>query len=341
MIPSLLVAAAITAPAAPVPRDTVPNTTGPAPRVLAVRAEAGGTIWITAQVYQKQKVQQQFVAIENGKQVVKQQEVEQLTSNYIRKTLGDFGGKFATADGVTLSVEDANRRLKDGATLLITADGKPVDKGWLKAVNDDTVVMTAEGLGEAHFVTGSAPYPLTASPRLVMLGIDDKGDVRLPVNANPNSNNGVYYGGRGRGGLRMAQADIAVIDGFAPPPPASTTPAGSDGKKSLTDIKFDAYDVTGKLVYRSEALTRLKAGGLAIVAGDNRFPDENYLRAFREDLLVIVSGELVFQPGQPNPFDRATGKPAAAGQLVKPVPQPVIGIAAPAVIKRVQIQIEN
>ncbi len=318
MLPSLLVAAALTAPAAPVPKDTVPNMTGPAPRIVAVKAEAGGTVWITAHVYQKQKVQHQFVAIENGKQVVKQQEVEQMTSNYVRKSIGDFGGKFVTADGTSLTSEDAARRLHNGATLLITADGKPVDKGWLKAVASDTIIMTAEGLGEAHFVFGNDPYPLTASPRLVMLATDDKGDVRLPVNPNAGNGNGQFYNEfnmRGRGGLRMAQADIVGIDGFAPPQPV-VTPTGTDGKKALSDIKFEAYDVTGKLVQRSDALNRLKAGGLILLAGDNRFPDANYLQAFREDLLVIVSSELVFQPGQLNPFDRATLKPAApaAGQ---------------------------
>jgi len=348
MLPSLLVAAVITAPAAPVPRDTVPNPTGPAPRVLAVKAEAGGAVWITAHVYQKQKVKQQFFLVENGKQVMKQQEIEQVNASYIRKSIGDFGGKFNTADGTLLTTEDATRRVHDGATLLITSDGKPVEKSWLKAVAGDTVIMTAEGLGEAHFIFGQAPYPTTASPRLVMLSTDDKGDVRLPVNQNAMNQNGMYNNfnrGGFRGKMVIQQGDI---DGFDFPPAVPTaTPAGSDGKKSLTDIKFDAYDVTGKLVQKSDALSRLKAGGLVVIAGDSRFPDENYLKAFREDLLVIVSSELVYQPGQPNPFDHAETKAApAAAQPAKPGAAPVqavpaIGIAAPAVLRRVQIQVEK
>lgn len=95
------------------------------------------------------------------------------------------------------------------------------------------------------------------------------------------------------------------------------------------------------MVSRNEALTRLKAGGLTIVAGDNRFPDSDYLKAFREDLLVIVSPELVFHPGQTNPFDRPTTKVAApaGAQPANPVQAvPAIRIAQPAVIKQVQIQ---
>jgi hypothetical protein len=101
--------------------------------------------------------------------------------------------------------------------------------------------------------------------------------------------------------------------------------------------------VTGKLIPRREALTRLKAGGLTLVAGDNRFPDADYLKAFREDLIVIVTPELVFQPGQQNPFDCVPSKPAApaAGQPANAAPVqavPAVGIAAPAVIKRVQVR---
>jgi hypothetical protein len=42
----------VTAPAAPVPKESLPNTTGPAPRVLAVKADGNGTVWVTGQVYE-------------------------------------------------------------------------------------------------------------------------------------------------------------------------------------------------------------------------------------------------------------------------------------------------
>jgi hypothetical protein len=342
MLTSLLVAAAVAAPAAPVPKDATPNMTGPAPRVVAAKAEPGGGVWVTAHVYQKQKVQQNFFVVENGKQVMKQQDVEQVTSQYVRKSIADFGGKFTTADGTALTADAATQRVKDGATLLVTADGKPVDAGWLRAVHGDTVVMTADGLGEAHFVCGHDPYPATASPRLVLLAADDKGEVRVPVNPNPNVN-GVYYGGKAqfRGNARiMIEGDVMIGGGGGAPAADPGTPAGADGKKPLADLKFDAYDVNGKLVNKGEALERLRAGGLVLIAGDYRFPDANYLKAFRDDVLVIVSPELVFQPGQPNPFDRATAAPAKPANPA--VPQPAVqiapAIAAPAVIKRVQVQ---
>jgi hypothetical protein len=335
MIPSLLVAAAVTAPAAPVPKDTLPNTTGPAPRVLAVKADTNGTVWVTGQVYQKQKQTITMQVIENGKPVMKQQEREVMTSNYIRKTLGDFGAKFATADGDPLSSEGATRRVRDGAVVLVSADGKPIDKGWLKTVRGDTVVMLAEGLGTIHFQYGSGPLPMTPDPRLVMLCANDEGAVRLPVNPNGlnTSGNQIYYDDFGNGRLIRGQVAFAAggfDGGFVPAESHPTKPAGSDGKKSLEDLKFDAYDLSGKLIPHADALKRLKAGGLVLIAGDNRFPDAEYLKAFRDDLIVLVSPELVFPAGTHNPFD-VPAKPSTAAPA-KAAPQAAPAPVAPALL---------
>jgi uncharacterized protein (DUF1330 family) len=353
MVPSLIAAAALTAPAAPVPKDTVPNPAGPAPRVAGVKAGDDGVVWVAAQVYEKRKVQQAYAVIENGQQVIKYREVEQNVANYVRKSLADFGGKFATAGGDALSAEDAVRRVKDGATLLVTADGKPVSPGWLKAVSPSAVVMTADGLGHAHFTYGGAPHPTTPAPRLAMLGTDEKGAVRLPVNPNPANGAGqVYYddfGGRVimRGGGRiMIEGDV----GFAPAAPAPATPAGADGKKALTDLTFAAYEVNGKMLSKAAALDRLKAGGLVLIAGDNRFPDAQYLTAFRDDLVVIASAELTFPQGMANPYDAPVKPAPAPAPAAKPAPGvvappvqvlPAVGVARPILVKPLPAPIEK
>jgi len=355
MLPSLLVAAAITAPGAPIPRDAVPNTSGPAPRIVAVKADGNGTVWITAQVWEKRKVQQQVFVVENGKQVLKQQEVEQNVCSSIHKSLGDFGAKFTTADGSPLSIEDATRRVKDGATLLVTADGKPIDKSWLRAVAGDTVVMQAEGLAHAHFQynqynQGSSPLPTTAAPRLALLRTDESGAVKVAVNPNGGNGNGnqIYYddfgGGRVSRGRVMIQGGINV-NGAYYGPSADTQPS-PDGAKLLAEVKFDAYDVTGKLVPKAQALKRLRAGGLVLLAGDNKFPDADYVKAFRDDILVLVSGEFVFPPGVPNPYDllvKSASPAPGPGNPALPAVVPAIAAPAlqlklaPAVIQRVQV----
>lgn len=351
MFSSLLVAAVVSAPAAPVPKESLPNTTGPAPRVLAVKADGNGTVWITGQVYEKRKQTINMTVMENGKAVTKQQEREVMTSNYVRKTIGDFGGKFATADGKPLTTEEATRRVKGGAIVLISADGKPIDKSWLKAVADNTVVMLTEGLGSIYFQFGAAPMPMTPDPRMVMLCTNDEGIVRLPVNPNAAIGHGGQVAYDDLAGARVARAKLVVlnggnveIDGSVPAESQTTKPAASDGKKALEEIKFDAYDMSGKLIPRADALKRLKAGGLALVAGDNRFPDPEYLKAFRDDLIVIVSAELTFPQGTVNPFD-TPGKPSAApakpGVRVAPAVQQLLPAAPlkqviikPAIIKQ-------
>lgn len=331
MLPSLLVAAAVTAPAAPIPQTALPNPTGPAPRVLAIKADASGTIWIAGQIYEKRKQTINVAVIEDGKKVIKPQEREVMTSNYIRKTLGDFGAKFATVDGQPLTTEEATRRVKNGAVLLISADGKPIDKNWLRAVNANTVVMLAAGLGAIHFQYGNQPLPQTPDPRLVLLCPDDHGMVRLPVNATASNVGGPVIIDDIRGGGVVRKVAIQNIDGVVfPAESLPSKPADSDGKKALSEIRFDAYDVTGKLVPRTDALKRLQAGGLVLIAGDNRLPDAEYLKAFRDDLLVLVSAELTFPAGMPNPFDTAA-KPstAATGPAKPPVAQPLPPVARP------------
>jgi hypothetical protein len=324
MLPTLLVAAAATAPGAPIPRDVLPPAAGPAPRVLTVKPDANGAIWINATIYQKRKVQQQFFVMENGKQVMKQQEQEILASTYIRKGLGDYGGKFTTVKGTPLSTEQVSKLLVNGGTLLITADGRPIDAGWQKAMHEDGIVMVTDELAQAFFHSGAHGMPATASPRLVMLGTDEKGIVRLPVS------NGVVPGYGYNPGINRFQARPVMINAAANVgvPAVQTTPAGADGKKAIADIRFEAYDIRGKLISRTEALDRLRAGGLALIAGDNQFPDEGFLESFRGDLLVLVSPELIFPPGMPNPYDHSVKGTDA---------QPTTTAAAPAPAARVRI----
>jgi hypothetical protein len=345
MIPSLLVAAAISAPAAPVPKSASPNATGPAPRVVAVKSDVNGTVWISAQIWEIRKVTQQFAAVENGKQVIKQKVIEQPFSTYVHKAIGEFGARFRTAEGTSLSSEEATRRVKDGATLLIAADGKPVDRTWLRAINGDTVVMEVEGLANAHFQyaqmdIANSCLPTTASPRLALFRADEAGDVKVPVNPHTGvaQNGNLYYedlgGGRiMRGRAVVWQGNLEIGgDGLIPQVNGNSI---ANHQKLLSQVKFDAFDTKGKLIPRSEAMKRLKAGGLVLLAGDNQFPDPAYLKAFRDETLVLVSGEFVFPQGMANPYDMpvtpAGTPPGARGgdAVIRPVPG--IGLVAPAV----------
>jgi hypothetical protein len=169
--------------------------------------------------------------------------------------------------------------------------------------------------------------------------------VKVAINHNSGASNAgnIYYddlgGGRIIGGRPVVlQRNLDLNVGFTTPQ-ADATP-GSDHRKNLADVKFDAFEKNGKRIPRPEALKRLKAGGLVLVAGDNRVPDQAYLNAFRDDILVLVSEEFVFPQGMPNPYDmpvKPGGMPLGVGgapaQIIRPVP--AIGLVAPAVQLRV------
>jgi hypothetical protein len=342
MYPSLVLSAALIAPAAPVPRDTAPNTTGPAPRVLALKADSNGAVRVIGTIPTKVTVTNTHFVIETvvennqkvQKQVQKQVEQDIVTSQYFNKALADFNGKFTTADGTPLTAEEATSRVKNGATVLASADGKPIAKAWLRAVDPDTVVMVAEGLSHAQPQWGNNPLPTTPAPRLALLGTDESGKVMAPCTSHPlNPNGGVYYGDdmvfEGRlGGRRAFRGDI-YNDGYYPGGNANAKVV----LKPLTDVKFDAYDVNGKLVSKSETLKRLAAGGMVLVAGDSRMPDETYLKAFREDVLVLVGTELVLPVA---PVDQTKRKETAKDtEKAQPAPAaPPLPAVRPGVIIR-------
>jgi hypothetical protein len=285
-----------------------------------------------------------MIVVENGKQVVKQQEQEIVMPRTIHKSLGDFGGKFFTADGNVLTTEQAIRRVKDGATILAASEDKPLEPTWLRAVARDTVVMVTNELAQAHFQYGHSSLPTTAPPRLVMLATDTKGQVRLPVNPTPGNSNSGSYGdwnnfqngpvrviNRG-GGVQMVFVNGNFVPLDTDNSGATFKAADSDGKKSLEDIRFEAYDHTGKLMPKSEAMKRLKAGGVVLFAGDNRPPDIEYLKVFHEDMIVLVSPELIFAPGQPNPYDAPEKKPETKAPAPKALAPAGLAPAVPALV---------
>lgn len=348
MTPTLLLSAALLAPAAPVPAGAPAGTPGPAPRVFALKADAGGAVRVIATTPTRITVTQTHFVIEqvmvNGapqqQQVQKQVEQDVVSSTYINKTLSEFNGKFATAGGLALTTEEAVARVKGGATLLASADGKPVGKQWLAAVSPDTVVMVADAMEKVLQQSGGGILPTTPGPRLALIGTDDAGKPIAQCTDNPMNQNGVVYyddvafEGRmawrgGRGGIYYGNQQPYE---------------GKVISKPLTDVPFEAYDRAGKLVPRATALKRLAAGGMVVVAGSNMVPDENYLKAFKEDVLVLVGADLVLPvPPVDQTKKRDANKkedPAVQPQppvKVLPAIRPAVMPVAPAVIKRVQI----
>ena len=318
MYSSLVLSTALLAPAAPVPRDTAPNATGPAPRVLALKADESGTVRVMYTVPIKQTVTSVYFEMEGNNQVQKQIEQDVVTTQYFHKTLAEFNGKFATADGSPLTCDEATARVKNGATVLASADGKPISKAWLRSVGADTVVMVAEGLSHANVQWGGDPYPSTPAPQLTLLTANDKGTVLAPT-TNPAATNNDGYNDEvmWNGGGRMVRLRGGRFNGgyYGGNQPTEVKVA----PKPLTEVKFDAFDLTGKLVPKSEVFKRLAAGGMVVVAGDGRMPDDTYLKGFREDVLVLIGSELVIPIAPIDQTKKKVSEPGFVKRNILPI----------------------
>jgi hypothetical protein len=330
MLTSLVLTAAVTAPAAPVPRDAVPNPVGPAPVVVYLHADASGQVMVVATKYQKQKLTRQVFVVEDGKQIQKQVEQEVQVPSNLRSTLTDLQATFTTADGAALTAEEAVRRVKAGAAVLVSADGKPVEKGWLRAAAPDTVVIASEALAGVTRVQAGG-RPTTAAPRLDLFAPDADGKVKVafnPAAAGEPIPAAVHGGLVVQGNVVVNGGNVAVNGGVLQLAPAADAPAPAAGgpRKPLDEVKFEAFTTDGKRVPREEALKRLKAGGLVLVAGDGRLPDPAYLKPFKAELLVLVSAELV-----------GPAVPAGGG---RPLPVPALAPAAVNVAPALRLQLK-
>jgi hypothetical protein len=313
MLTSMLLGAAFVAPGAPVPSSADPAPAGPAPWVLYLKVDESQNQRAQIMISKTQKVTQSRAVFENvnGQQVQKivQEQVERLVNSYV--LLDSVNPTLTTAGGMKVSMESLLKRAKTGVVLLISADGKPVSKNWLRAIDSDAIIAVSDSL-----VSEAAPRSLYASPttapRLSLIGTDMKGDAIMPVNPAAKNVN-VGYGGRG-GQMMMANGQMMFFDdavGYYSP---YQNPSNAEAPvKKLNEVELEAYDLTGKAVSKADAMKRLSAGGFALIAGDNRIPDPAFRDQFRGDLLVLVSNELINVP---------TGKKKTDGSApaVRPLP---------------------
>jgi hypothetical protein len=336
MFATLLVAATA-APAAPVPTAAVPAPAGPTPWVVHLKTDDANQLRLLVQTPVTVKQTRQMVKQVNGKQVVEQQVVDVQTVQHTQVSLADLSGTVAAADGTPVGTTELLRRAKDGVTVLISADGKAVDRAWLRAVGSNTVVVAAKALAGA----AAPPQPInnargvasTLAPRLTFLTTGPDGTVR--VSTQPG---GVRYYSSGRMVI-MNGAQLMLDDtGYAMP-----NSGGAPHVRPLSEVGFDAYDLTGRMVARDEAVRRLRAGGLVLVA-PGRFPDPAHLQPFRGDLLVLVSSENLSAaggaPAPPAPAPAVEVKPAIIRLAPLAAPAPLLAPAplARPVLRAVPVQ---
>jgi hypothetical protein len=175
MLTSFVLSMAI---AAPVPAPTPPVASGPAPRLLELKANADGKIMVTVMRTEVQKIPVAAGVAQPGGAAPAVVTREVRVSKMVNVELNDVKDlKVTTADGKKLELADAMKKLKGGAIVVVSSDGKPVSPNFLKLFKDDVLVLTSPELtgpantstiGPRPFPGGIRPVPLPAVPGKVL-----------------------------------------------------------------------------------------------------------------------------------------------------------------------------
>jgi hypothetical protein len=150
--------------AAPVPAPPAPVASGTLPRLMELKADASGKVIVTVVRTEMQKVQVGVGAAigPNGgaappaviTREIPVQKIAQVELGEVKDLV------VTTADGKKVDVADAVAKVKAGATVVISADGKPVSPNHLKLFKDDVLVFASPELANATgFVNGGGVAP--------------------------------------------------------------------------------------------------------------------------------------------------------------------------------------
>ena len=155
------------------------------------------------------------------------------------------------------------------------------------------------------------PVPSGPVPRILELKPDADGKIMVTVTRT-----------------EMVQAAAAPVGGAAPGAPANVA-VNRLMTVELSDVKeLKVTTADGTKLDTAEAIKKLAGGAAVVVSADGKPVSPNYLKLFKDDVLVLASPELIGLPTRSNPI-------RPGGPIMRPVPAPV-----PAQPGVVQIQIQ-
>lgn len=140
MFAPLVLGFALLAPAAPIPKDISP--VGPAPLVVELKSNSDGKVLVSVRREEKRKVPVAQGGAINPNNPVLEREVTTIRTLQIE--LGDVKDlQVYTAGGKAVQTKDALAKIRDGAVVVLTTDGKRVDPNFLRVFKDDTLVLVS------------------------------------------------------------------------------------------------------------------------------------------------------------------------------------------------------
>lgn len=213
--------------AAPVPAAPAPVANGPLPRLMELKADASGKVVVTVLRTEMQKVQ---IGVGNAiapgggaappaviTREVPVQKVAQVELGEVKDLA------ITTADGKKVEVADAVAKLKTGATVVVSADGKPVSPNHLKLFKDDVLVLAAPELAAANSINGginiTPGFPGKVRPALPPVQIQPLPGIQIqPAPAVlPAAPGGVIQVQIAPGGVQVLPAPVAPPADKLPP----------------------------------------------------------------------------------------------------------------------------
>ncbi|MGL6073988.1 MAG: hypothetical protein ACRC8S_07490 [Fimbriiglobus sp.] len=145
---------------APVPKGDKP--VGPPPVLVEYKPNDQGKIIVTVLRESPVKRTVSRTVVVNGVQEVKTETVEVMVTTAASVELGEVSTlTMTTADGKEVDKATGMKKIREGAVVVLSADGEKVDPKYLKLFRDDTLVLASKELRAGRsFSYGRAPEPL-------------------------------------------------------------------------------------------------------------------------------------------------------------------------------------
>ncbi len=119
---------------------------GPPPDIAFCKME-GGSLKRNIFAFVPEEFSVKVKYVKDGKTYEKEERRTRLAVAIVMSELPPAGLTFTTAGGKKIEAAEARKKLGAGAIAAFSADGRPVDPSYLKALKPDTVVVVAPVYG--------------------------------------------------------------------------------------------------------------------------------------------------------------------------------------------------
>jgi hypothetical protein len=197
-----------------------------------------------------------------------------------------------------------------------------------------TSFVLSMALGAPVPVDPPAPVAGGVAPRLLELKADADGKIMVTVMRTTMEKVAV-------GGPAIAIAPGGPVPVAPVPPPAAVVreiPVTKVVTVELGDVKdLKIMTADGKKVEVDDAVKQLKGGAVVVVSSDGQPVNPRFLKAFKDEVLVLTAPELINLP-RTGPMPGGPIRPRPP--VVQPLPAPVPPQAVPGNPGGLQIQIQ-